>query len=230
MRMAVDPEAFAGRPGPLAMDEPEAQPIDDAAVDVSETAAVYAAETERFVEKYCDRSLVPRYGDAFRDALPTRPSRPARILDVGCGPGVDTAAFAEAGLDVVGLDITAPFLRTARREAPAASFLRGDMRRLPFTAGSIDGLWSSASFLHLPRSAAPDTLAAFARVLADDGALLLSVMAREPRGVGAAELPDGRRFTFWQKDALLDHLHDAGFRTNLLSEEPEWHAVLAVRD
>jgi len=212
------------------MDEPEAQRIADDAVDVAATAAVYAADTERFVEKYGDRSLVPRYGEAFRDALPTRRSRPARILDAGCGPGVDTAAFSESGFDVIGLDITAPFLRTARSEAPAASFLCGDMRRLPFATGSVDGLWSSAAFLHLPRSAASDTLAEFARVLADDGALLLSVMAREPKGVGAVELNDGRRFTFWSEDALLNHLHDAGFRTEQLSEVPEWHAVLALRD
>lgn len=152
------------------------------------------------------------------------------MLDVGCGPGVDIEWFADAGLDALGLDITESFLREARATITSAEFVRGDMRDLPVRDGALEGVWSSASFLHLPRSAAASTLAEFARVLRPGGVLLLSVMARETRGVDAVELADGRQFTFWTEDALRDRLADAGFSAEAIGEEADWHALCCVRD
>lgn len=212
------------------MSDPPAEPIADDAVDVTETASVYAEEAPAFVEKYRSMRLADRHGEEFRAALPDPSEQPPRVLDVGCGPGVDTAVFADAGLDSLGLDITQPFLREARDAVPTARFLRGDMRHLPFADGTVEGIWSSASFLHLPRSDAPTTLAEFARVLADGGALLLSVMASETKEADAVRLADGRRFTFWREGALRDHLTAVGFDAEAVGEEEDWHALLCVRE
>ncbi|QKY21378.1 class I SAM-dependent methyltransferase [Halolamina sp. CBA1230] len=213
------------------MDDPPATPVDDDAVDVAVTATTYAENAPDLVEKYLDFSLFERHGDAFRDALPTPRDRPPRVLDVGCGPGADTAPMADAGLDVVGLDLTPQFLHEAREQAPDARLLRGDMRALPVATATFEGLWSSAAFLHLPRSEATPTLDGFHRVLAPRGALLLSVMASETRDADAVELPDGRRFTFWQEESIRDRLREAGFaEVRALGGEENWHALLAVRD
>ena len=40
----------------------------------------------------------------------------ARVLDVGCGTGVITAALAEWGCTVVGVDASEPYLEGARRD------------------------------------------------------------------------------------------------------------------
>ena len=213
------------------MDDPPATPVDDDAVDVAATATTYAENASALVEKYLDFSLFERHGDAFRDALPEPEDCPPRILDVGCGPGADTAPMANAGLDVVGLDLTPQFLHEAREQAPEARLLRGDMRALPVDATAFEGLWSSAAFLHLPRSDAVPTLEGFHRVLAPGGALLLSVMASETRDADAVEVPDGRRFTFWHEGPIRDRLREAGFdKVRALGGEENWHALLAVRD
>lgn len=212
------------------MSEPPVEPIADEAVDVAATASVYAAEVEQFIEKYWQMRLADRHGDRFRERLPEPESYPPRVLDAGCGPGADTEWFAAAGLDALGLDITGPFLREARTAVPSAQFVHGDMRHLPVRDGSVEGIWSSAAFLHLPRSAAATTLAEFARVLRPGGILLLSVMARETRGVGAVTLEDGRQFTFWREDSLRDRLAAAGFSAEVVSEEADWHALLCVRE
>lgn len=60
--------------------------------------------------------------------------------------------------------------------------------------------------------------------------LLLSVMARETRNAGAVRLEDGRRFTFWAEDALRNRLAAAGFSTQAIGEEPDWHALCGVRE
>ncbi len=62
------------------------------------------------------------------------------ILDAGCGSGIFTRPFIEAGVDVVGLDVSEPMLRYARHALPRESFypLMGDMRALPFPDAVFD--------------------------------------------------------------------------------------------
>jgi SAM-dependent methyltransferase len=59
-----------------------------------------------------------------------------RVLDVACGYGRHAVNLALRGLRVVGLDLNAYFLGLAARRAAdahaSASFVRGDMRVLPF--------------------------------------------------------------------------------------------------
>jgi SAM-dependent methyltransferase len=60
-----------------------------------------------------------------------------RVLDVGCGAGRHTRAFANNGARCVGLDLSATLLRLAR-QATAAPLVRADMRQLPIRLGSMD--------------------------------------------------------------------------------------------
>lgn len=59
-----------------------------------------------------------------------------RVLDCPCGMGRITFALAGLGLDVTGADLTASYIRRARRRAKREGldvpFVRCDMRELPF--------------------------------------------------------------------------------------------------
>ena len=58
-----------------------------------------------------------------------------RLLDVGCGPGRHAHAFAERGIEVVGVDISHRFVELAAEAAPpGATFVRGDARSMSFDA------------------------------------------------------------------------------------------------
>lgn len=86
------------------------------------------------------------------------------ILELGCGTGRVLLALAEAGFDVVGLDVSAAMLAIARAKAQAlgvsdrAHLVQGDMRQ--FELECRFGLIYSAinSFMHLETQA--DQLAA----------------------------------------------------------------------
>lgn len=77
-----------------------------------------------------------RFVDAlFREAGVSR----GRLLDVACGTGRHAAELGALGWDVTGVDYAEPLLERARENAPAARFLRQDMRELdvpgkPFAA------------------------------------------------------------------------------------------------
>lgn len=56
-----------------------------------------------------------------------------RVLDVGCGPGRHAHELARRGIEVHGIDISAPFIELAQRDAPdGATFERLDARDLRF--------------------------------------------------------------------------------------------------
>jgi ubiquinone/menaquinone biosynthesis C-methylase UbiE len=80
--------------------------------------------------------------------LPMRPD----VLDVGCGPGMQTVALAQAtGGTVTAVDLFEQFLDQLRERALAAGVreriqvMRADMRDLPFGKDSFDLLWSEGA-------------------------------------------------------------------------------------
>ena len=193
--------------------------------EVERMLVTYEGNAETYAEKYLSESGLEAYGGPFLDRL-----EGGRVLDLGCGPGVDTALFAQRGFDVVGLDITESFLRRAREhfvEVTAdcqarASFVRGDMRSLPFEADSFDGIWVSGSFHHVPWAEAPDTAAALARLLRDGGCAYISVK-REPTGSEVAD----RHFEFYEPEAFRALLADAGFNVEIVEVTGPWIGAIA---
>jgi SAM-dependent methyltransferase len=70
---------------------------------------------------------------AARELL-ERLSRPARVLDLGCGDGTSAALLTEAGHEVHGLDLSSAAIELARERAPSASFEVGSFLDAPFPA------------------------------------------------------------------------------------------------
>ncbi len=87
---------------------------------------------------------------------------PARIVDLGCGPGNSTAALATRwpAAEIVGLDSSEAMLAAARRSAPRRTWLLGDI-----------GSWTSERpfdlvFANAALQWVPDHATAFPRLLA----------------------------------------------------------------
>jgi ubiquinone/menaquinone biosynthesis C-methylase UbiE len=68
-----------------------------------------------------------------------------RVLDVGCGTGVLTAALAERGSKAVGIDASEPYLASARRRRPHPDITYDlcDVRLMPYAEASFDGCVST---------------------------------------------------------------------------------------
>lgn len=88
-----------------------------------------------------------------------------RVLDLGCGTGRNSEALAEAGADVVALDVEVDLAAETATHGTAA--VAGDATRLPFADGAFDGLFCSNVLEHVP--SVPDMLDEMARVIAPGG-------------------------------------------------------------
>jgi SAM-dependent methyltransferase len=93
---------------------------------------------------------------------------PGDLLDVGCGTGSHTAAFAQHGWNVKGLDISDDMLRIAR--ARGLDVEHGDAASLPYDNSSFDAvvsMWLLADVEEFEKPARE-----MARVLRPGGALV----------------------------------------------------------
>jgi len=125
-----------------------------------------------------------------------------RVLDVACGVGSGTLAFAERCASAVGIDVVAEPLARARLDAIArkienAEFVLGELERLPFATGSFTGATCRFSFHHFVR---PERIfAEMARVVAPGG---WSVIA----DIASSEDPEKAAFHN-QLERLCDTTH-----------------------
>jgi len=150
----------------------------------------------------------------FARSLPAH----ALILDAGCGPGRDLARFAALGHVPIGVELNATFAAMACSLAPT---WRADLRRLDvlFPSGIFDGVWASASLVHLPESEAAEVLRHFATVLRPGGQLYACV--NTVGETGWLDEPDGRRwYCIWEPDAFVDTVAAAGFRVLRVERGP----------
>jgi SAM-dependent methyltransferase len=103
------------------------------------------------------------YSDELYDALVGYGlAAGSRVLDLGCGTGIASAALAERGMSVTGLDISEAMLAYARNRLPSATFVHGAADDLPFADDTFDGVVSAQAFHWFD---APAVLAQAARVV-----------------------------------------------------------------
>lgn len=127
----------------------------------------------------------PRF-DYFREVLVERlrlDPRGLRVLDVGCGGGLLSEAFATLGCDVTGVDRSLPTLAAARSHAErsglAIRYLEGSAETLPFDAQTFDIVCCCDVLEHVDD---PDVVVReISRLLKPGGAFLFDTINRTLR-------------------------------------------------
>ena len=131
-------------------------------------------------------------------------ARNARILDAGCGSGGHAAVFLRRGYDVSAFDASAELCRLSTRLTGVPT------RQLRFQEfdeiEQYDGIWASASLLHVPRVELPDCISRLVRALKPGGVMYMSFK----HGSGERVAPDGRFFTDMTSGDLQSHLDEVG--------------------
>jgi ubiquinone/menaquinone biosynthesis C-methylase UbiE len=143
------------------------------------------------------------------------PGPAATFLDVGCAAGATTAAFADAGFKVTGVDLVPEFVSLARKSHPDIPFVVSAAEDLPFQDESFDYVVLLSVLEHVRDWR--DTLAEAVRVLKRGGVLYVNTTNRfcpkqhEIRYIwGFGYLPDAVRRAIYSlamtyKPSLVHH-------------------------
>jgi ubiquinone/menaquinone biosynthesis C-methylase UbiE len=111
-----------------------------------------------------------------------------RVLDVGCGPGIVTCAFAQRAASAVGVDLVPAMLEQARARAAQlgianVAWVAGDLDPLPFADASFDLVVTRFVLHHVEDPAS--ALREMGRVLSAGGTLVACDIAPPARAAGA---------------------------------------------
>ncbi len=185
------------------------------------TLAFYDAEAAAYASA---RHEARRVGDFIAELRPE-----ARVLDLGCGAGVDSAAMRDAGFHVTSVDASAWFAREAKQRWNI------DVRVMRFDEmdfiDAFDGVWASASLHHARAADLPTIFAAVRRATKAGGVFHATLKTGEDRRDRL-----GRFFCAMSEDALTtlaadwrDVRIDGGEGEGYDGETSPWLRLRALR-
>jgi SAM-dependent methyltransferase len=168
--------------------------------------ALTDAETLKYYEDTQATYLASGPGGANRNlgSFLDRLQDGARVLDLGCGGGIDSAEMIRRGFDVVPVDGA----RSVAQQAEARigrPVLVQTFEELAFEQ-EFDAVWASASLLHVPKSALPAILSKVRAALRPGGLHFASYKA----GLSDARDPDNRYYNYPTVEELVSAYDGSG--------------------
>lgn len=165
----------------------------------------YNKNAKTFIERTCDLDmgyLLERFTKHIPDG--------GTILDIGCGSGRDSQWFEEQGYDVYAIDGSNEMINHVKTfigdRARTCMFDEFDPIELYGRMLHFDGLWASASLLHVAEDDLINVLDSFMYYLKPDGVFFLSFKKAEENFI-----KDGREFTNFTIDKWNTFIENSHF-------------------
>ncbi|TCK56472.1 2-polyprenyl-3-methyl-5-hydroxy-6-metoxy-1,4-benzoquinol methylase [Flavobacterium sp. 90] len=136
------------------------------------------------------------------------------ILDLGCGPGHHALFFSNNDFSVTGIDLSSEMIELAKKASVKSNFKIMDILTLDFQKASFDGIWASASLLHIPKNKITPVLQKLKEILIKDGILYISLK----QGNGSELFTDIRYggvdkyYVYYQLEEIENILKKIGFK------------------
>ncbi|MBE9372949.1 class I SAM-dependent methyltransferase [Saccharopolyspora sp. HNM0983] len=179
-----------------------------------------AAETAEAARPFDE--LGARYEQAFAelpeqraalDWLVRRLAPGAAVLDVGAGTGRPTAErLSAAGMQVLGIDVSAAMVDLARERVPGARFERADARTFDTPAGSWDAVCAFFALLIMSRPQLDACLRRLAAWVAPGGYLVFAAALADAADAEVDFLGRSIRVSSYPAEEYLQRLRAAGLR------------------
>ncbi|KAF1821348.1 methyltransferase domain-containing protein [Dissoconium aciculare CBS 342.82] len=134
-----------------------------------------------------------------------------KVLELGAGAGVPvTQMLIAAGVHVLANDISSTQLNLARERCPTAEFFPGDMMRLDFPSGSLDGVASFYAIFHLPRAEQTEMMKRIARWLRVGGVLVMNLATEDAEEIHGEFMGWGMFWSGFAVEGSLGMVESAG--------------------
>lgn len=153
-------------------------------------------------QEFIDRTFNIDMSSLMKDFLAELPEG-ATVLDIGCGSGRDSKIFDELGYDVYAVDASEKMVEHTQQ------FIGDRVVLSTFqdykTDMTFDGLWASASLLHVPEEEMVSVVRKFRSMLKTGGVFHMSFKCRDTHFVQGE-----RSFTCYREDSLRAMVQEVG--------------------
>lgn len=159
------------------------------------------------------------------DDFITLVNAPARVLDIGCGPGYD-AGYLSKKYSVTGVEISKKFADIARYENPNVDIIHADIMNYDMGKGQYKGIWARDSIHHLKGEDLDKVFPRMYDALVEGG--IAYIIVREGQGEvmekeGTNYYVSEKFFHLFTVDELQDRAQKAGFKTVKLDRTKRSH-------
>ena len=154
----------------------------------------------------------------------------SRVLDVGCGSGIDLSYIEEAGYHAVGVDSSAQMLEIAKTLAPKSTLLNKNALFYTPQTQEFDGVWMNEFINELPSEQAQRVIAACFQGMKSGG--VLGMIVREGEGVFEDREDDiegpSRMIYLYAEKPICSMIEQTGFQVLKLGRRADRPGVLLV--
>ena len=147
--------------------------------------------------------------EQYQNFLKFMPKK-GKILDLGCGSGRDSLYFQNLGYDCIAVDPIDEFLEHAK-SIGVKKVLKGTAEELDFNK-EFDGIWASASLLHVKSKDLNDVLKKCAKALKKNGVFYWSFKY----GTFEGERTE-RYYVDQTESSILSYIKDTGLEFALVN-------------
>ncbi len=166
------------------------------------TVGHYDRHADRFWEGTRDHDVSQNIAALLRHIAA---APPCTILDLGCGPGRDLAAFTGFGHTAIGLEAS-PRLAQMARAYSRCEVWEQDFLALDLPPDHFDGIFANAALFHVPRQELPRVLRELSATLKPGGVLFSS----NPRGQNEEGWSGGRYGSYHDLETWRRYVSAAG--------------------
>ena len=155
----------------------------------------------------------------------------SRVLDLGCGSGIDLSAFATAGHRVVGLDQSPKMVDLARALNPGVEIRQKNFLFLDLALGEWDAIWVNGAFNLFAPEIIQRVIAICFKGLATGGTL--GIIADEGEGTFEDRSGDlsgpSRQVHLYSEKQLCSMTEQTGFKVDRVGRMTGTILILAKR-
>jgi cyclopropane fatty-acyl-phospholipid synthase-like methyltransferase len=145
----------------------------------------------------------------------------SRILDAGCGPGINAKRFVEHNLKVTGIDFSTEMIKLAKENCPEGKFIAADLKDISFDV-KYDAVCASFVIVHMTDAETDLFLGKLPHLLTGKKPMLyLSFMTGKTPGYEKTSFSDSPiYFNYYDEKLMKKKLAELGFTLLSADEEP----------
>ena len=175
---------------------------------MEKTVYAYNNAASAYEEKFSRNETYKKHALFFADMF--RPGDD--ILDIGCGPGLNSALFSGKGLNVTGVDSSVAMIKLAEKNCPEGRFV--NKAAADFKAEKrYDGICMAFVIVHMKDSEAEKLINRIPGMIKEGGKVYISFMTGKNEGYETTSFSEDEfYFNYFDAEKITAQFENNGFK------------------